>query len=1018
MEEYTWSSNEVIKETYNKPSSLYRIIHHNNTSDFFSIFHSFAYGEYHTASHILQMLLFPYGSSIFKINNHEILINILKKVETHPWLVLTVATEMPWSVVPFLIENEETVALAFERLINLDENYNRIVSHINADKLIDPVHKAEEVTHIVISLWSLFLSIRAQNEFYKSGEPVYPINKTAEIIAEILLSITAVYQEKTQATRHTPSLIAEYKNRLNEFIETLIKIPSLNGTFFFQVVDSLVEQIVYHARERRRFDSCDFSQAHLFLLFKILQFLNGFDKKNYKSINPTEIKNKICKIIIDEYIVELIRTKKNNQKWIIWHEEPMNLLTLEWAILLDEIDFDLLQTFLKPINFCKHISDAKADFNPGLPLEYYIIPKSMQTWVYRIRIHFRVLSLIFNTILGNKDTVKSQIREAIESELILLLSTHVSYNFDNGSVDLYDHNLNDFSMEVSSVLDKFEKEKSISIVRKITENSSDPYRLYMLSSNVISGSIKQEIEKLILIFWNFENLQSYFDRQTFLPSILATMESLAHSALDNHVVQEQLIRLIDYIEKERISKFSSAARKNWLEVRFHIQLQLAWIQKDRNHISNLQFTQEEKNLFQSNELKKNESLRDFYLGLSWMEEEPQKAYDLFDRIIKKNESLALVSTLNRFAAAIKIAEIDTDNEQKKIALKMALSEWENTKISGKIPNYLKIPIEANILHCLAGTGQEEKFNKRIGELTQREQISQEILPVLIQHHLSNKLNTIAEELIAYAEKIHRFNNKLPQWLIILKDQIQQSYVPLPEPSFSSSSYERTVEDYRDLYCEILDLRSNKFTNVVNRSDVGLYLLQRIVSCLQELRERKGLLRPPYNIEGRNKEDETALNTWLKTLLKQRLCDIGWKVEEGSSQGYSERYSKKNDYLSPGHPDITVRSRKDMEQAIIECLWFGNKPKDHSEKIHTYSDSKDLFLVIYCQDENEFNLNDYKKKVQNSGSGFVQFDESDIDVEYSEKSISICKAIHQISSSTITVYHILFLADFAVWKKIP
>jgi len=482
---------------------------------------------------------------------------------------------------------------------------------------------------------------------------------------------------------------------------------------------------------------------------------------------------------------------------------------------------------------------------------------------------------------------------------------------------------------------------------------------------------------------------------------------MSYAADVNLLIQERLERLIDYIENERLENFNPAVKKEWISIQFQIKLRLLNIKDKGDEISGLRLTKEESEKFRPDEIQKLENYRNFNLGFYWLEKDPEKSYKIFNELVESSSDLLVISALNRFAAAIKLADSEQDKEKQILKYECAIKEWEDVSSNNIIPEYLILSSISNYLYSLSKLNKDSDFETKLNTLTEIEKLSYQILPVVISHMHERIQFEAANKLINKAEKIHAQNKKIPAWLSEIKEIIKSDSLYIPSPIGIDKIVEKSIEDYKSLYTEIIRKPANQIVEIMKSKNLDDFLLHCLITSLIDL--RNGGIYFLENIQdSKIKENENKLNYFIKMFLRQRFLDFNWNVEAETPQGKSSNPSTN----AMGELDIVIRDSYGDELAVVECLWLRNDPIGHAQKIHDYSSINLFYIIVYCENSNQFNWEKYEKKVSTVGDGFVKFEDVP---DNNNTTIMVKKALHNIRGSEVFVYHILFLADFAVKK---
>ncbi|MGJ4789174.1 hypothetical protein [Leptospira koniambonensis] len=1004
-----WGRKQLFKESSEKISSLYRYSRSREDYEFYSTYSDHS-GKYRVARTLLQSIL--HRDRWLYSNEANKYAEEIRKFKIHPWLSLTIAKELPWNELPYLIDDEELGTFLFEKLKELDEAAIRsaLSERLDDEELYE---KIQSVTKIQISIWNLFLKIRSQPIFNHLGESVYKDSKTAELIAEILLSLISECLRLIESPGTRQFLLPLYRNRIDSLFLNLeqTKAESDEALFISKVLAPIVGEIDRHMKSRQRNEFRDFSIEHLFLLFRFLEFLVNDPGLSKQFENVEALILQIRELIVREYIFELTRVTNDTKGFIIWHNDSQGLLDFDWQLLIsyNQESDSLFSEFVSPVDFVNRIREVKGELRDYANLGYYSIPESVRTWVYRIRLHLAVLAKLQLSILS-VDTERTPYQTIVDSALHKLLVTHCRYELAFGRLNLFDAQLGDLSYLTVAVLERMPPDLALDSLRVLMKDLQSPTFLFSVSGNLKSNVMQSEMEKFLLRSWDYDTIKKYIERQYWFDPLLNVVKAMS-SLADNDSIRERLERLIDYVDKERSTNFKSVARKDWVQLKFPLLLRIALFKNDQKTLEDQTLSDSEKRLFQNDELQRLFSVRKFYLGLFWMERNPKKAYYFFDELVKENHSWKLVAALNRFAAQIEIAENEENSKEQTAAYKHGLQEWRAALGANPIPEQLRNVVISNLLQSYSKLNLDIEFKTELNRLDPISQLSEQFLPILIDFDLKHKNTESAELRISQAASFHTQDGKIPEWLERLQEEVKKNSKIKLSVSYSDNEFQNSEAYLRSVIFEILKKPFSVFSQIVESDSSENYVLKRILQCLVELRNRRALIRPPQGVPGQifHKEGETTLNDWLGAFLRQRLLDIGGNIEVDPPQG-----SSASSNAHPGKPDIIIR-KSGNEIAVIECFWMENDPVGHAEKIHNYSSSNIRVLIAYCKTAEEFNWERYEKKVDGVGRGFLRFENVD-PLEYHSEIFRIRKALHELSGAIIPVYHVLVLADFAVWSS--
>lgn len=673
------------------------------------------------------------------------------------------------------------------------------------------------------------------------------------------------------------------------------------------------------------------------------------------------------------YSREIKRWRAGN-KAVSWHDSLSELTEFDWSkiarILVSNGQLDLL---LKPLDYIFELKSVKQNFQQLSDDNSYSEYGLTRTWLQKIRTHVFVLLRIHRALQEKETELKNKIETAIR-ELIAGTTQPIS---DIGQVSLFSHELdnqysnrsiqNPFIDAVIKGINTFSAKGYKTTFDSWIEKEENPDVLLAIVDSAISEGMRNSaLERL-----NQHDLQNFLETQLSITGFERLIDS-AVLAGESNIVR----RILSYLDTVNLN---DTQRTNWQKLAFRVRLMLAYQEKDLETIINLESPRFER--FMDSQLQRDFSnTRIFYRALLELETNPEEAYRGFNTLLEQ-DSLSSTYGVNRFAAAVHVAQAIVEPEFRKQKLLDALEEWQ--KASEKFSEIELKRVEPNACYSrlivFDATGQDEKFEREWRKLTNDLKMSVPYVDIAVQHALRRNMLEAANAVYAAAKPYHTdFEGNVSNSFEEIKKRFNGDPKTLAILVETGSAESGRVEKLRAAWLEITQATLTDYVRIIGSVDLQphQFLIKTLLSVLREFLLRINLIQKARLIE-----DE--LSDFVLSLLRMHFR-FPWSLAPRFDIGDQSRGGSSETKKGAGERDGVIRFGT-MDIAIFEALVLDSldtsEIKKHVEKaVLNYNPTRVecIYILVYFRG---IEWSDFWEKYKNFIFREIVFDEYVLDKDY-------------------------------------
>jgi hypothetical protein len=534
----------------------------------------------------------------------------------------------------------------------------------------------------------------------------------------------------------------------------------------------------------------------------------------------------------------------------------------------------------------------------------------------------------------------SQVLSKLENKLTALITANCIFEPLRSRYDIFNERLERWTFGarseellplIGSTINKFSKENRKRIIRELTKSDHLVRSLKMIEF-IISEDEKKDLLNTVLNEQNIQQIMddlSYADKQFVIQSLTYSPEFInqAEAALKN-TGNVNGRRRISY------QKFEDEV------FHFRANLLIAYHHKDLERIKSLDHPDKENTYGkQFSEWQEKE----FYEGLIYLDgKEPQKAYQIFNRLLSLTDTDRPTFALNRFASHLAWAAQVEDKQEQLKEYTNALHEWNDYQQQiGNADNlaYISEKISVNKLEAFEALNMDDEFDILYHELDNGARLKPNFLEIRLKNLMRRKMQVQAETLLQEARNVHALSTGgFPSFIIDLEELTNT-----PE----------TITYLAEQHNRIIMLPPDKLVQVITGNGLAFQKIADFI--LDELLEAANQMLFKINALS-NVHYEDKYSDLLMLILNSRLQHFHWSVETLRG-GYSD---KKEDATASvidatksaanvGEIDFGLFSAKHELLAICEALILEGKNtaevQKHNLKVFNYDPSRKLYFMV-------------------------------------------------------------------------
>ena len=892
-------------------------------------------------------------------------------------------------IIPFLLLNEFTAALAFSLLSETKKNNG--IFH----------EKLDLYKEIACNCFQLLCDFLAKTVEVEN-------DRKARIIFQSLLTV-----ENEKFTTVGPNLSKQqrHKREGNEIVarfQSIFENTELPGIYYSgtystkKLMNTILAKELFE--EIKNYNPVDYFGNNAiclpFVKLDMLIWVLQLEKKNSEH-GIEGISYDICRAFLNSYLEAMnsglrktwdYETEKMVDKVPIWSSQYLNLELVHWKKIVTDLEKEkLLDNFLNPSGLQFNIAKDKYETFNGFVLN-------------KIRTHLSILLIVFNDLYNNKFNLTaeglpvSSVLDKVEAKITSLIGRYSKDDPEKERLDIFGllHERTFWSTDkeellpvIGSSINRFKKENKTEIIKELIR-SDHLVRIFKLLDNLVSEKDKDSLLALITA----ADIQQFF-LNTFENDGEFVLQRLA----EEQIFKEKAKLALEIWEKREFRHLQNEKVQH-LIICFRMKLLLAYHELDEEEINkipnpslhggivSLQFSPHKE--------------KDFYKALIFLKRnEPEKSYRIFDSQLKESKEDRPILALNRFASKLQWAEQTKDLNEKRKLFHEAIQEWDQFEKKAKDTNveYIKDKIWYNKLHAYSGLQNEPDFDSEFNRLDKPFQLRPDFLELRIKNLMERNMQQQAEVLLSEAEEYHRLSDgELPESILKLRELTDT----IDTEKYLQEQYLRIFSQPPEKLIKILPGNLNKFSSLKE------FILSELVGSATDM------LTFINSISEIGKEDK--FSDLMVLSLINRLRNFGWHI--GPARGGFPESIKPN----LGLIDYAISSANKDRIAVCEALKLEGKNRSevqsHHFKIFNYDSVRRLYYVIvyFKGDGNKFNQNweNYKTDISTAISypdGFEIQPGSleDISEKFGTDSIAIAKSFHGASTS---IYHLFININYS------
>lgn len=934
--------------------------------------------------------------------NYKLIFELLSDEDLKPFILWQVCFEIYYwkpEIIPFLFLNKRTTSLGY-----------RLLQKVQIEKSI--VHEVEDVQSSILKQ-----GFELVIECIKSNNAVLNDEEKAQVIFECLLDSFRKKYKYLGDNANNQKKELKYRIQINDELKNIFS-TTLSGTTYYEPKDrhnlylypallpGLLNQIDGYTQ-------VDFRQNHtLSLPYDKLDFFTWIlelsQSEGYKEeVQDNDILiNEVCEAIKENYLEVINSTKvdgwdyfqrKAVKKQPIWSSRYQNSQEqIPWdKIFLFLEAMNLLDDFLNPTELKLIKAENKYDEYNRFTAE-------------KIRTHLSILLLGFNSLYSNSSQLNIKKRPVystlskLENKIVHYVTQYCIDEPNKKRIDIFDelfentywgNKKEELLPIVAFTINRFEEHNKQKILDELVK-ASQLTRALKILEYAISEKDRQFMAQII----NSLSVSDYLDNLNSITDIQFILETLANEKKFQPKAKEALA-----FWETKVLKGRRSEKTDFKIIAFRIKLLLAYHAEDENEIIKTEEPESRYNVISRDFNPCNE--KTFYRALLFLKnEEPQKAYNLFNELLTNEREDNSTLALNRFASKVHWADSIKVITDKKILYSEAIEEWtkfENGLSRDISIEYIKEKIWLNKLHVYSMLDEANKFDEIYYQLDKHIQLRSDFLELRVLNLIIRKMTIQAEELVAEAEKYHKLNDgNLPEFL----QQIKTLTETKETREFLQTQYIRIFSKLAKELIKIIPDNLNPYKTLEN------FILNELVKAADIM------LTHINSISSIDHEDKYS--DLMIMSLNGRLRAFYWHIGNARG-GYSDSNTQK---LNPGEIDFAIYSSHE-KIAICEAMILEGRntvtTQKHNFKIFNYDHIRKLFYVIvyYKGEQDKFHhyWNDYKNQL----GGYIDFPEGyevlnngpeDISSEFGNDCIKAGKTIHENGTS---LYHIFININYKV-----
>ncbi len=918
-------------------------------------------------------------------------------------------SEVRPEILPTLLLNTETCSLGAKLLSDVK---------ISTDMINGTYSDGKEEREELLNLWIDAVMI------IETSLPRFDKENQANIFVELIRPIAQSINKFIHHSQYNGKYKLELaKRRLQTTVSILLNYFSRGGATELQIVlQKVVELLNSMELERDCNYTYQFSQEmHICLLGLIDWYVCEYrSSREERLIEPFK---QMCKRILKDYKSELERNYYTDSDGEVqpveWHNDAAYLISLQWAsyaFLMSELGW--LRDLTNPTNLDigHEESIGKIKDKDDESVSKYMLRIS---WINKSRFLLRILLKVYSSLNGNSsgknnDRIpwcdkRAYTREIIEDGIIDLIKGYdVSDSDSDDHIEPLDDSmesgtLDSLSKELVSAMNSFTKSKQRRFIEAFIPQTHSIACLYEIGKSSTNTEAVSNAQKEIANIIETPN----WDKNLMFQKQMEIAKLAILSGVPG-VVPKLMEKLSPVIGN------SDNAKSYWFAEFTRLKIIDAYISEDYDYLrqSSESIAKHDGDYKMAKEhAAEIDHTHRFYLGLLNIDEDPEKAKRIFNKLLKEvPNSPSLI--VNSFAAELRAAkDKEISAPTNRYVFLDILNKWDRiiSDLSAYQATQLGDGIIYNRLYAMSKAHSDVLFDRAIQELSENVLFSKEICLLLVSNLERRKNIEGLSEYFSRAELFYTRTGKVPEYFEECKNSanFQTSYSRSAGTQIDENSKILALkETYEKIYC----LNAKDIVSVIGglREDcVDKYILLHHVRVAKEILERSSSLESSVL--------ENRLNDIFVSFLRMRFSHIGWSV--GPSPGGKSESGNCSAHGGVGERDWVIRSKEGDELSITEAMRIMNDSKDtpnvevHIKKLVDKYDpiGLDHAIVVAYYKGKKFKVFvkwyiEFVQRIKTNSCGCA-FGYHSIE-EHSKGELKVFSTKYQCKSGEKTMYHII------------
>ncbi|MCK5841497.1 MAG: hypothetical protein KAH31_04980 [Candidatus Sabulitectum sp.] len=846
---------------------------------------------------------------------------LVKKTGECPYIsysLPSMLSEVRPELLPTLLLNSETCSLGAKLLSDVK---------ISTDMINGTYSDGKEEREELLNLWLDTVKI------IETSLPRFDKKNQANIFVELIRPIAQSINKFIHHSQYNKKYKLELeKRRLQTTVSILLNYFSRGGATELQIVlQKVVELLNSMELERDRNNTYQFSQEMLICLLSLIDWYvceyRGSGEE--RLIEPFK---QMCKRILKDYRSEFERdyyTDSDGEvKPVEWYDDVEHLISLQWAsyaFLMSGLGW--LRDLTNPtnLNIGHEESIGKIKDKAAESASKYMLRIS---WINKSRFLLRILLKVYSSLNGissgkNNDRIpwcdkRADAREIVEDEIIGLVKGYDVSDSDDHIEPLDDSiesgALDSLSKELVSAMNSFTESKQRRFVEAFIPQTHSIVCLYEIGKSSTNTEAVSNAQKAIANIIETPN----WDKNLIFHKQLEIAKLAILSGVPG-VVPKLMKKLSPVIGN------SDYAKSYWFAEFTRLKIIDAYISEDftylRQSSESIAKHDGDYELAKEHAAEIDHTHR-FYLGLLKIDEDPEKAKIIFDKLLKEvPNSPSLI--VNSFAAELRAAN---DKEilasTNRYVFLDILNKWDRiiNDLSAYQATQLGDGIIYNRLYAMSKAHSDVLFDRAIQELSDNVLFSKDICLLVVSNLERRKSIEGLSEYYSRIEYYYDRTGKVPGFVDECRssDSFETAY--LVNGGLQINDVDSTISQYQIVYPQILDLPAPDLVKVIGglrTNNLANYILLHHIRAAREILGRSSSLESSVL--------ENRLNDIFVSFLRMRFSHIGWSV--GPSPGGKSESGNCSAHGGVGERDWVIRSKEGDELSITEAMRIMNDSKD-------------------------------------------------------------------------------------------